>query len=103
MEQSAGHVCPQQELPVADEVWLRPYETCSTKQNPTTVISALVKQNHSLKKSGQVTRYQVEFQLIKIYTEIGTIIKIIHVIAPEITHFSFNTNLLSKNIFNPRI
>ena len=51
MEQSAGHVCPPQELPVADEVWLRPYETCSTKQNPTTVISALVKQNHSLKKS----------------------------------------------------
>ena len=45
MEQSAGHVCPPQELPVADEVCLRAYETCSTKQNPTTVISALVKQN----------------------------------------------------------
>ena len=37
--------CPPQEQPVADEVCLRAYETCSTKQNPPTVISALVKQN----------------------------------------------------------
>ena len=45
MEESDGHVRPPQEQPVADEVCLRAYETCSTKQNPTTVISALVKQN----------------------------------------------------------
>ena len=172
MEQSAGYVCPPQEQPVADEVCLRAYETCSTKQKPyhsyfsssetksifwrkakqrtrfrpnliiwiiycdlkfsskinwkvqdlivlnqtNLLINLYLRINIEFSKpswitqtpstiliTGQVTRYQVEFQLIKIYTEIGTMIKIIHVIAPEITHFSFNTNLLSKNIINPRI